>query len=80
MADELKACPFCQAIPERVSYEGEAGYVECPGCRLIQGYFETEQEARDAWNKRPEEQWLRARVADLEAEVEAVHERAAKLL
>lgn len=58
MIDEkkLKPCPFCGG--EVYTYTDEDWYwkwkVECQGCGCDLGYYETEAEATEAWNKRVE--------------------------
>lgn len=51
----LKHCPFCggEAITEFLLF---AGYVShCTWCGAVSGFWETEKEASDSWNKRTEE-------------------------
>ena len=60
---ELKPCPFCGSkadvksttpiTHERQEYYGYGGYfVMCRGCFTSGNNYPTEQEAREAWNRR----------------------------
>ena len=68
---DLKPCPFCgsEARMAVTAFEGPTEYaVVCDGCRLIIGYYgknaygkctnlyyQTREEAADAWNRRVKE-------------------------
>ncbi len=62
MSEELKPCPFCgreqHLCPQEIPYTGQLH--ECGSCNVI---------SYD-WNIRPIEDALRARIAELEAEIE----------
>lgn len=58
---EIKRCPFCggMAIVVKDNFQYEQYQVMCPymgggkgGCGASSGYYETMQEAMDAWNRR----------------------------
>lgn len=54
---KLKRCPFCggEALVCIKPFIGESGrgfVVECDGCWASTGYYETEEEAIEAWNRR----------------------------
>ena len=59
---KLKPCPFCGG---EVFLDTDGDWywkwkVECQGCGCDLGYYETEAEATEAWNKRvepPADQW-----------------------
>jgi len=76
MSEELKACPFCGKQPdifviEEVEFHTRWG-VECQNCgATIQDDFD-ESDLEKAWNTRPIEDALRARIAELEAAQEWV--------
>ena len=68
----LKPCPFCGKDPNQTTAElGDRPcfYYECenPKCHAAEwGWHDTEQEAIDAWNNRPIEDALQARIDELE--------------
>ena len=68
----LKPCPFCGKEPNQKGTElGDRPcfYYECenPKCGASEmGWHDTEQEAIDAWNNRPIEDALQARIEELE--------------
>ena len=68
---ELKPCPFCGRKP----YES-GGYVSChtEECLANADYHEPAIGSIEHWNTRPIEDELRARIAELEAEVTKCHE------
>lgn len=60
--DELKPCPFCGDIEPMIQMDTHRGdnkvcYL-CSGCSSKTGYFQTIEEVRAAWNRRPEPQRL----------------------
>jgi len=69
---DLKPCPFCGKEPNQKGTElGDRPcfYYECenPKCGASEmGWHDTEQEAIDAWNNRPIEDALQARIKELE--------------
>ena len=73
---DLKPCPFCGKEPNQKGTElGDRPcfYYECdnPKCGASEmGWHDTEQEAIDAWNNRPVEDALQARIDELEKQVE----------
>ena len=73
---DLKPCPFCGKDPNQTTAElGDRPcfYYECenPKCHAAEmGWHDTEQEAIDAWNNRPIEDALQARIDELEKQVE----------
>ena len=77
---DLKPCPFCGKEPNQATAElGDRPcfYYECenPKCHAAEmGWHDTEQEARDAWNNRPIEDALQARIAELERKKEQLLE------
>ena len=53
MSEQLKPCPFCGGESEVNEIDGD--YMpSCTVCDANVGYFESEQEAFSAWNKRME--------------------------
>ena len=68
----LKPCPFCGKEPNQKGTElGDRPcfYYECDNpkcCAAEMGWHDTEQEAIDAWNNRPIEDALQARIEELE--------------
>ena len=50
---ELKPCPFCGEEAEALHYEDDGYLPRCTVCNgMIEHWFETEEEASEAWNKR----------------------------
>lgn len=50
---KLKPCPFCGQIPELMGEEtDEPISVHCNQCDYDIGYFDTAEEAAEAWNTR----------------------------
>lgn len=50
---KLKPCPFCGQIPEILGEETDEPIgVHCLHCDYELGYFDTVEEAADAWNTR----------------------------
>ena len=72
---ELKGCPWghgAEIISVTVDDFYKQNYaVDCVDidCCAITGYYPTKQEAVDAWNSRPAESRLHARIEELEGEV-----------
>ena len=72
MSDKLKPCPFCGAKPHPTTADlltRPCFYYECENktCHAAEkGWHDTKQEAIDAWNTRPIEDALQARIAELE--------------
>ena len=70
---DLKPCPFCGKPPSKTANNIPCFYYECenPKCHAAEmGWHDTEQEAIDAWNNRPIEDALQARIDELEKQVE----------
>ena len=70
MSDELKPCPFCEGVGI-VAYDGwsEAGAwacVQCQTCKICTESCLDISEAVAAWNNRPTEDKLQARIDALE--------------
>ena len=85
MADELKACPWCEYDGVRVTLPPEAYAVECPRCFCAGPQTDTEAEAITAWNTRTETQ-SQATIDELVGAIESaskleqwIAERAAKI-
>lgn len=58
---KLKPCPFCGQIPELMGEEtDEPISVHCNQCDYDIGYFDTAEEAAEAWNMRKEETFTKA--------------------
>jgi Lar family restriction alleviation protein len=49
---ELKRCPFCGGEVYSDWSRKNDFFVTCDNCNAYVKYFETEQEAIDAWNRR----------------------------
>ena len=77
MSEELKPCPFCGSDDIDVTYTYIEGgvdyYAECTDCYCRGAWEPTPEKARAAWNSRPIEDKLQARIEALEwlREVEA---------
>lgn len=56
--NNIKTCPCCNGestLRSRCSWlapDGYTYYVQCAECKTMSGYYETENEAIKAWNKR----------------------------
>ena len=55
MADKLKPCPFCNG--EAILSDHADGYyglyvIVCDGCGVMTDYYNTAEEAIEAWNRR----------------------------
>lgn len=48
----LKSCPFCGADGVIREYDNKTFVASCKNCGIELLYFETEQEAIEAWNRR----------------------------
>lgn len=83
MSDELKPCPFCGEVPDvnnPATFHREVGdrwaRVVCciEGPEIRSGFYtpleEWKDEAIAAWNERPIEDALRARIAELEKKLQ----------
>ena len=71
MSDELKKCPFCGS--ELVIYHsaGDVTVVRCGDCGArVDAPMGLYRNAHAAWNTRPLEDALQARIDDLEGEIE----------
>lgn len=73
MGEELKGCPFCgkngeTELVEQTDNDGISYSIACTTCRFQIGTVVGN--CRDRWNKRPAEDKLRARIAELEAALE----------
>ncbi len=74
---KLKPCPFCGQVPQITEME-ERGFTykmiycetyDCPVDTSTPRFYETDEEAAEAWNTRPAETALLARVREkIEAE------------
>ena len=55
---ELKPCPFCRGEAEfvKIGYQDRddiiSPYVFCKNCGVTTAWYETKEEAKDAWNRR----------------------------
>lgn len=68
--DELKPCPFCEGPAKPPDYDGWHWQVSCSLCWATgEPMSEGPQKAIDAWNPRPVEDALAARLAASQAEV-----------
>lgn len=65
MSVEVKACPFCGELPYVIDDSPDAWLAGCNSCDFALGFFDTEDQARAAWNRR-------ASPAPSPADVEAV--------
>jgi Lar family restriction alleviation protein len=78
MSEELKACPFCGGNAVLVTkFSHLAYFVECERetcTALLQA--DTEAEVIEMWNRRQTEDDLRARIIELEADVQHDREQA----
>lgn len=83
MSQELKPCPLCGAHAELyidfMKHPDELYWVYCAGsvygdCATTR-VFHTEKEAVEAWNTRPIESALQARIAETETLMEKDHAR-----
>jgi hypothetical protein len=78
--DELKACDECRATGAYVR-TNPAAYVKtkhvwCANCGRSTGLYKTDAEAISAWNRRPEEDRLKADILDLKTALDsAIDER-----
>lgn len=72
MTTELKPCPLCgcraETLHEPEMIHGPFGCV-CTDCDVMTLRHEDEASAVEAWNTRPDEDVLRARIAELEQAV-----------
>ena len=51
MREELKPCPFCGG--KAVRFESNSGFwYRCNECKAESGFYYTDEEAAEAWNKR----------------------------
>ena len=48
----LKLCPICGAIPLIHQAYDNTWCVQCPKCTLTSSYFQSKNEAIEAWNRR----------------------------
>ncbi len=49
MTEKLKPCPFCG---HEAQINKDEWSIQCSYCPAYMGYFNTEQEAVEAWNRR----------------------------
>jgi hypothetical protein len=75
MTEELKPCPnpWCASevrMQKMVNPHTHKHRVICELCDLTGPYGTDEQEAAEFWNTRPEEDRLRARIAELEDQLD----------
>lgn len=57
MNKELKSCPFCGGTNidcADAGYKTDVWFVQCDDCGATFPHFDSEQEAKEAWNKRAE--------------------------
>ena len=57
MMAELKPCPFCGGEADCnnngfMQYGWKKWAVECPMCGVVSHFFDTEEKAIEAWNRR----------------------------
>ena len=76
MTDELKPCPFCNSAmyAEDATFfrdrtGGDLWIVSCPRCEYALPSRVKREDAIAAWNTRPAEDALRARIAELEQQI-----------
>ena len=75
MSEELKPCGSCGSVEAEIGIIGGATFwVECSACGACSSSHDDEYDARAAWNRRPIEDKLQARIDALEwlREVEEV--------
>jgi len=75
--DELRECPFCNGmlgITRDHSESGAPWRVVCDDCGADGPYGDTKEEAVERWNRRPEEDRLRAELADEKSLYESLAE------
>lgn len=78
MSNELKPCPFCGGNAE-VTYAMGEYWARCPRCRASGSMEQTEGLAIEAWSRRPTEDALQARIAELESENARLREALEKI-
>jgi len=76
MNDKLRPCPFCGDKKPNVHQCSKQYWVECVVCHANTMIGKNEQLAIRAWNIRPIEDGLRARIAELEAALKWYADRA----
>ena len=55
MNEELRLCPFCGAKAKLLHYEKDGYLPHCTKCDgMVEYWFDTEEDAINAWNKRYE--------------------------
>ena len=64
MSNELKPCPFCGSTNidcADAGHKTDVWFIQCDDCGATFPHFDSEQEAKDAWDKRANEKsakWL----------------------
>lgn len=69
---ELKPCPFCGSVLHKPKRHNDtvtitSQQINCQWCGVKSVWFPTDKKAIDAWNTRPIEDALQARIAELES-------------
>ena len=80
MSEELKPCGSCGSVEAEIGIVGGATFwVECSACGACSSSHDDEYDAITAWNRRPIEDKLQARIDDLEWLWDALETRVAKI-
>ena len=71
MAEELKPCPKCGGRAVEFHYELDefSSYVKCEDCLLQTKFYDNMDDSYNAWNTRPIEEALQAKLKALEDRV-----------
>ena len=80
MSEELKPCGSCGSVEAEIGIVGGATFwVECSACGACSSSHDDEYDAITAWNRRPIEDKLQARIDALEWLWDALETRVAKI-